>query len=150
MDYFLTRDEVAARIRAARREQADAPHRPDAPDRLVHRDAARRDAGPAVGPVADGGMVRPGQQGAAPPRRDATRITNKRQPPARIHARLLPHLRRWHRMDAAKGFTHVIRYQGEPVKKLRRSWGSVAQLAAKLTAERESKRTGKTMAPREA
>lgn len=50
----------------------------------------------------------------------------KRQPKCRIHARLLPHLRRWKKADEAAGITHVIHYYGKPVKKLRRSWVSVA------------------------
>jgi integrase len=59
----------------------------------------------------------------------ATKITNKRQPPAKIHARLLSHLRRWRRIDTAHGFTNVIHYGGEQVAKLRRSWGTVAKAA---------------------
>ena len=58
-----------------------------------------------------------------------SRATRKRQPPARIHAKLLPHLKRWHAMDMALGITSVIHYQGEEIAKLRRSWGSVARLA---------------------
>lgn len=50
----------------------------------------------------------------------------KRAPPARIHARLLPHLRRWRGRDMAMGITHVIHFAGQPVRKLRRSWRSVA------------------------
>jgi len=46
------------------------------------------------------------------------------------------------------GLTKLIRYQGAPVKKLRRSWGTVAKLAAKLTAEHESKRMGKKVVAR--
>ena len=42
------------------------------------------------------------------------------------------------------GLTKLIRYQGAPVKKLRRSWGTVAKLAA----ERESKRMGKKVVAR--
>ncbi len=48
--------------------------------------------------------------------------TKKRQPPARLHWRLLPHLRRWHATDTAQGLTHVITFRGRPVEKLRRSW----------------------------
>jgi integrase len=50
---------------------------------------------------------------------------NKRKPPARIHSRLLPDLRRWHRLDSEHGITHVVRYMGEPIRKLRRAWASV-------------------------
>ena len=54
------------------------------------------------------------------------RRTRKRQPPARIHAKLLPHLIRWRAIDIALGITSVIHYQGMPVKKLRNSWKTVA------------------------
>jgi len=57
------------------------------------------------------------------------RQTKKRQPPAKIHARLMPHLRRWFAADSALGITNVVHYMGEPVAKLRRSWDSVAKLA---------------------
>jgi integrase len=148
MDYFLTRDEVAQRIRAARRSTR------------THHIARMLLVGWYTG-------TRPGatlalrwvpsptagwfdlDNGVLHRRGSRTRISSKRQPPARIHARLLPHLRRWHRLDTAKGFTHVIRYQGDPVKKLRRSWGSVAREAARLAAARESKRTGTKAAARE-
>jgi integrase len=55
--------------------------------------------------------------------------TRKRQPPARIHGKLLPHLIRWRAIDIALGITSVIHYQGMPVKKLRNSWKTVAQVA---------------------
>ena len=54
---------------------------------------------------------------------------NKRQPPARIHTRLLPHLRRWREDDLAEGIASVIHYRGEPILKLRRSWSGVARAA---------------------
>lgn len=55
----------------------------------------------------------------------AKKQTKKRQSPARIHSRLLPHLRRWQRMDAEHGLTHVVHYNGKSVIKLRRSWDQV-------------------------
>jgi integrase len=55
-----------------------------------------------------------------------SRRSKKRQPPARIHARLLPWLRRWRKADLEKKITRVIHYYGKPIKKLRRSWVSVA------------------------
>src|SRR5262249_31443680 len=57
------------------------------------------------------------------------RRTKKRQPEARIHKRLLPHLRRWREWDMARGIVSVVHYQGEAVGKLRRSWDSVAKAA---------------------
>jgi integrase len=66
-------------------------------------------------------------------RRGATvRLSNKRQPPAKIHAKLLPFLRRWQKADAVKGIVSVVHYRGSAIQKLRRSWGSVA-LAAGAT-----------------
>jgi integrase len=56
--------------------------------------------------------------------------TKKRQPPIRIHRKLLPHLVRWRRADLAAGISSVIHYNGEPIKKLRRSWTGVRKEAA--------------------
>lgn len=59
----------------------------------------------------------------------STRETKKRQTPAKIHHRLLPHLRRWRAMDEARGLTHVVTYNNKPVIKLRRSWDAVRAVA---------------------
>jgi integrase len=59
----------------------------------------------------------------------ARRARNKNQPPARIHEKLQPHLRRWKEADLAHGIIRVVHYRGQPVKKLRRSWNSVARTA---------------------
>lgn len=58
------------------------------------------------------------------------RETRKRQPPARLHWRLIPHLKRWRDQDEARGYTHVITYRGKPVEKLRRSWQQACDRAA--------------------
>jgi integrase len=55
--------------------------------------------------------------------------SKKRQPAAKLHGRLLPHLRRWRAADMESGIASVVHYQGERVRKLRRSWESVAKLA---------------------
>jgi integrase len=55
--------------------------------------------------------------------------TKKRAPPVRLPARLLAHMRRWQRADAVHGITHVVHYQGRPVGKLRRSWGTIREAA---------------------
>lgn len=47
--------------------------------------------------------------------------TKKRQPPVRLGARILSHLRRWHRTDRS-GL--VLHYSGKPIQKMRRSWGT--------------------------
>jgi integrase len=148
MDYYLTRDEVAARIRAARKSKRT--HHVARMILIGWYTGTRPGATLALqwlpSPTAGWFDL---ENEVVHRRGSRTRISNKRQPPARIHARLLPHLRRWHRMDMAKGFTQVIRYQGDAVKKLRRSWGTVARAAAKAMAERASKRTGTKVVPRE-
>jgi integrase len=55
--------------------------------------------------------------------------TKKRQPPARIPAKLLPWLRHWRAEDARTGATYVINYDGKGVGKLRRSWATVRAAA---------------------
>ena len=45
----------------------------------------------------------------------------------------MPHLRRWRAADMALGITSVVHYQGEHVRKLRRSWESVAKLAGSIS-----------------
>jgi len=62
------------------------------------------------------------------------RETKKRQPPVRIHSRLLPHLRRWKRIDEQWGETAVCHYQGGTVQKLRNSWNTI-RIAAGLGPE---------------
>jgi integrase len=54
--------------------------------------------------------------------------TTKRQPPVRIPARLLPHLRRWRRLDMAKGITSVIHSDGAKLtRKLRTAWEGMVE-----------------------
>src|SRR5262249_17926135 len=69
------------------------------------------------------------QRGVLYRRGSRTKETRKRQPPARLHWRLIPHLRRWHAEDQARGITHVITYRGKPVEKLRRSWDQAREEA---------------------
>ena len=58
--------------------------------------------------------------------------SKKLQPPARIHQRLIPHLRKWRREDMARGVTWVIHYEGQPIKKVRRSWETVRREAGSV------------------
>jgi integrase len=127
-DYWLTRSEVAARIKAARRSP------------LTHHVARALLIGVYTG-------TRPGaifglkwlpspvdgwfdlENGILHRKGSKARQSRKRQPPARIHAQLLPHLRRWRAIDMATGITSVVHYRGEEIAKLRRSWRSVARLA---------------------
>ncbi len=127
-DYWLTRDDVAARIRAARKSSRTAHvarqlligvytgTRPGAILKLMWM------------PSPTGGWFDL-DAGVLHRRGTDARRSKKRQPPARIPARLLPHLKRWHAMDIGKGISSVIHYQGAPVKKLRNSWTTVARAA---------------------
>jgi len=55
--------------------------------------------------------------------------TVKRRPPTRISFKLMPHLRRWARMDAEAGLTGVVSYQGRRIAKLRRGWDRAREFA---------------------
>ncbi len=66
--------------------------------------------------------------------------TKKRQPPAPIHAKLIPHLRRWQKADTVRvdehgeplpPITYVIHSRGKPVNKLRRSWRTACEACGK-------------------
>jgi integrase len=128
LGYYLERAEVAARIRAARKSPQTrhvarmlligvyTGTRPGAI--LALRWLPSVDAGWFD---LDGGVLfRTGSK---------VRQSKKRQPPAKIHSRLMPHLRRWRAADLRCGIASVIHFRGEAVRKLRRSWESVAQLA---------------------
>lgn len=127
-DYWLTRSELAARLNAARK----LPYARHVGRVLLIGYYSGTRPGAILGlrwlPSASHGWIDLAA-GVLHRRGAATKITNKRQPPARIHARLLPHLRRWHTLDKARGITNVVHFQGEPVAKLRRSWASVAKAA---------------------
>jgi integrase len=127
-DYWLERDDVAKRIRVARRH-AQLRHvarvlligvytgtRPGAIFALKWIQSPHHGWFDLEGSV----LNRVGGE---------ARQSNKRQPPARIHARLLPHLYRWRRADLAGGITSVVHYKGEQIEKLRRSWATIATLA---------------------
>jgi integrase len=120
-DYFLTRSEAARRLLAAWR-------RPET------RHVARLILIGLYSGTRPGAMLRlrwlPSPEGGwinldgeilhrQPPRAVHTK---KRQPLARIHKKLLPHLRRWQAQDLARHIPSVIHYDGQPVKKVKRSW----------------------------
>lgn len=69
--------------------------------------------------IAKGLIVRMGSHEAA---------TAKRRPVSRIPARLMAHLRRWHRLDAVKA-TAIISWNGKPIAKERRAWARVVAAA---------------------
>ena len=128
IDYFLTRKQVADRIRVARR------------DPWLRHIARMLLIGVYTG-TRPGAMLNlrwvPSSEGGWFDLESQTlhrkgigkRDTNKRQPKARIHARLLPHLKRWRRMDMAKGITHVIHFHGRPIEDCYKAWKRVAILA---------------------
>lgn len=129
-DYFLTSQELAARIRAARKSKRT---RHVARMLLIGWYTGTR-PGAILGlrwlPSPSSGWFDL-DAGVIHRRGSGAKITSKRQPPAKIHTKLLPHLRRWHRLDTERDvpLTHAIHYQGEPVTKLRRSWSTVAAAA---------------------
>jgi integrase len=127
-DYFLTRDEIAKRIRIACRSH-DTRH-------LARFMLVGFYTGTRPGallklrwlPSTDGGWIDLGNEVIH--RRSASATRNKkRQPPVRIHARLLPHLRRWHRHDTSRGLSHVIHYAGKPIGRVTAAWQSVCEAA---------------------
>lgn len=56
-------------------------------------------------------------------RAEGSRLTNKRRPPVRVGRRLLAHMRRWARLDRSTAL-HVVSYNGRPILKERRAWGT--------------------------
>jgi len=124
-DYWLTRSEVAARLRRARKHEQTrhicrvlliGVYSGTRPGTIL---SLRWLPSPAAGWIdLESGTIH--RAGAA------ERESNKRKPPARIHARLLPHLRRWQRADSEAGISHVVHYGGQPIGKLRRAWATIA------------------------
>ena len=57
--------------------------------------------------------------------------TAKKRPPVRIPDRLLPHLRRWKKMDEKIGLhlIDVCHYHGKSIEKMRRSWPAIRERA---------------------
>jgi len=127
-DYFWSRDEAARRIRAAQ-------WRPET-QHLVRLILLGLYSGTRSGamfrmrwlPSTDGGWIDIDGQIIHRCAHQAVR-TKKRQPPARIHKRLLPHLRKWHREDQARGFTHVIHFAGKPIRSTSCGWEAVRKEA---------------------
>jgi integrase len=123
-DYFLTRGDIANRLRVARRRPETA--------HLVRLILIGLYSGTRPGamlklrwlPSLDGGWI--DVDGEVIHRRAMQALRSKKlQPPARIHRRLLPHLRRWRSEDQARGISHVVHYDGMPINKVRRSWETV-------------------------
>lgn len=121
--YFLSRQQVAQRIRAARK-------------RRETRHLARFILIGVYTGTRSGAILKLGwlpsptggwfdlEAGVLHRRGFGAKRSRKRQPPAKIHFRLAPHLRRWKAADLARGIPHVVHYQGSQIKKLRRSWNT--------------------------
>jgi integrase len=60
-------------------------------------------------------------------RRQGSRQTNKRQPPVRLPARLLAHLRRWKQLGIARHA--VVEWNGKPIASVRKSFAAAANAA---------------------
>jgi integrase len=124
--YYWTRQEAAARIRAAR-AKPETRH-------LARLILIGLYSGPRPGailrlkwlPSPHGGWI--DVENSILHRRGMEAIrSKKRQPPTRLHARLLHHVGSWRAADLAKGIVSVIHYHGVPVKKVRRSWQTVRE-----------------------
>jgi integrase len=127
-DYFLSRDEVAKRIRAARcRPQS---HHVARLILLILYSGTRPGAAMRLRwlPSTEGGWIDVDSEVIHRRAQQAPR-NRKRQPPVRIHKNLLPHLRRWRRADMALGITQVIHYEGRRVNSVYESWRSVRAAA---------------------
>lgn len=128
LDYWLTESEVERRLKAAWKN----PHTHHVARVILIGVYSGTRPGAMLGlrwlPSATAGWFDL-EAGVLHRRGAASRQSNKRQPPARIHRLLLPHLRRWRADDLKHGITNVVHYQGRPVAKLRHSWATVAKLA---------------------
>lgn len=125
VDYWLSRQQVAERIRAARRRK-----------RSVHLirllligvyTGTRPGAAIALRwmPSTKGGWFDLESE-TLHRRAIGKKKSKKMQPPARIHARLLPHLKRWKKADTEKGITNVVHYYGKAIDSVDSAWESVA------------------------
>lgn len=56
-------------------------------------------------------------------------VSNKRRPPVRLGTKLLSFMRRWRDVDLRGGIAFVVHYDGQEVRKLRRSWSGAARRA---------------------
>jgi integrase len=68
----------------------------------------------------------------------------KRRPPLKIGRRLLNHLARWKNMDFEKS-EFVIHYEGQPIRKLRRSWGTAVSKSGVVASPHDLRRTRATI-----
>lgn len=71
----------------------------------------------------------------------------KRRPPIKLGRRILAHLSRWKRegKKSGVGTDFVIHYNGEPVRKLRRSWATACEKAGVQASPHDLRRTRATI-----
>jgi len=124
-DYWLRRDQVAARLKAAR---ADKRSRHLARFILIGVTTGTR-PGAILRlqwlPSPSGGWF--DLETRTLHRRGlGAKESRKRQPPVRIPDKLLPHLRRWRAADLAAGISSVIHDGGRPVASIKRAWAGAA------------------------
>lgn len=119
-DVWLTRDEAARLIRAARRS-ARGKHLARFILLCLYTGTRKSAAlGLQFVPNTRGGWVDV-ERGLLYRRGSAERQSNKRQPTVRIPDRLMAHLRRWH----SKGARFVVEYQGARVADIKTGWAAI-------------------------
>jgi integrase len=127
-DYWLTRQQVAARILAARAH----PQRRHLVRMLLIGVYSGTRPGAILNlkwmPSTDGGWIDL-DKGLIYRRPFGARQSRKRATPVRIHYKLLPHLQRWREHDLTRGIVNVITYRGKPMKKARNSWSTAVGMA---------------------
>lgn len=125
MDYWLTRKQVADRLRVARKN----PRTRHIARLLLIGIYTGTRPGAILGlrwmPSTTGGWV---DLESETLHRKAIggRVSKKRAPAVRIHRRLLPWLKRWKAADEARGVTYVVHYQGRRAVDVRNSWRRIA------------------------
>jgi integrase len=122
--YFLTRNQIAARLRIARR----SPYHKHLIRLILICIYTGTRPGAALGlswlPSPTGwfdlqaGILHRGPD-----------CGNKKRGSCRIHDRLLVHLRRWRRMDLKAGIASCVHRRGQPLKKVNKAWNWVAKKA---------------------
>lgn len=131
IDYWLSRKQVADRIRASRKLR----HARHVARLLLIGVYTGTRPGAALAlrwmPSTTGGWFDLESE-TLHRRAQGRKKTRKLAPPARIHARLLPHLRRWKRLDEADGITTVVHYYGKEVRRVATAWTAIAKKAGHI------------------
>ena len=123
-DRWLTRDEVAALLRAAYRNPKAKHLARFILTAIYTGTRSQAILGLRYTPHTSGGNVDT-EDGMLYRRAPGKTETKKRTPPVPIPARLLAHLRRWERMGAQ----HVVEIDGMPVASVKRAWATALATA---------------------